>query len=160
MALDPKDRAQLEREGARSRKDVEEWLDDQDEKATRRWSRIKQRATVVVLLALILVLLVTIVARTLLHRSRNNRPSMIEQHVTAAGLWFAATERAVICPDGLAGGAPRTTPLWKRAGASPQASLQVQLHFLGRPSCNRSRSSINLRRSWRDRSSSGFSRSS
>jgi hypothetical protein len=98
MALDPKRRAQLEREGARSRKDVEEWLFDQDEKATRRWSRIKQRATFVSLLALILVLLVTIVARTLLHRSRNNRTSMIEQHVTAAGFWSAATERAVDLP--------------------------------------------------------------
>jgi maltodextrin utilization protein YvdJ len=98
MALDPKRRAQLEREGARSRKDVEEWLFDQDEKATRRWSRIKQRATVVSLLALILVLLVTIVARTLLHRSRNNRASMIEQHVTAA--------RIMVRCDGAGGDLP------------------------------------------------------
>jgi hypothetical protein len=110
MALDPKRRGQLEREGARSRKDVEEWLLDQDERATMRRSRTKQRATTVALLALILVLLVTIVARTLLHRSRNNRASTIEQ-MLPAGLWSAAAERAVICPDCRAGEALRTMPL-------------------------------------------------
>jgi hypothetical protein len=35
VSLDPKKRAELERLGASTRADVEAWLDDQDEEATR-----------------------------------------------------------------------------------------------------------------------------
>jgi len=65
MALDPKRRAELEHEGARSRQDVEEWLADQDEKAAKRRNDIKQRARIASVV-LIFGMLLTIVAFTTL----------------------------------------------------------------------------------------------